>query len=75
MKPKSAASRIRHMLMSTTLIGMFAASAAPAFADVVKIGLLAPLTGPAAADGQEFQRGVQMAIDEANAAGGVAGDT
>ena len=75
MKPKSAASRIRHMLMSTTLIGMFAASGAPAFADVVKIGLLAPLTGPAAADGQEFQRGVQMAIDEANAAGGVAGDT
>ena len=46
-----------------------------AFADVVKIGLLAPITGPAAADGQEFQRGVQMAIDEANAAGGVAGNT
>ncbi len=40
---------------------------------IVKIGLLAPLTGPASADGQEFQRGVQMAVDEANAAGGVAG--
>ena len=75
MKSKSAATRLRHMLMSTALIGMFAVSAVPAFADVVKIGLLAPITGPAAADGQEFQRGVQMAIDEANAAGGVAGNT
>lgn len=75
MKSKFAISRIRHILMSTALIGAFATASAPAFADVVKIGLLAPITGPAAADGQEFQRGVQMAIDEANAAGGVAGNT
>ncbi|TGQ01372.1 MULTISPECIES: ABC transporter substrate-binding protein [unclassified Mesorhizobium] len=75
MKSKSAGNRIRHMLMSTALIAAFATANAPAFADVVKIGLLAPITGPAAADGQEFQRGVQMAIDEANAAGGVAGNT
>lgn len=46
-----------------------------ASADVVKIGLLAPLTGPASADGQEFQRGVQLAVDEQNAAGGVNGHT
>ncbi|WP_292157092.1 ABC transporter substrate-binding protein [Mesorhizobium sp.] len=65
--------RIRHMLLGTSL-GVMLASA-PAFADVVKIGLLAPLTGPAAADGQEFQRGAQMAIDEANSAGGVDGHT
>lgn len=73
MAPKSTANRIRNILMSTALIGTLATTSA--FADVVKIGLLAPLTGPAAADGQEFQRGVQMAIDEANAAGGVAGNT
>ena len=48
---------------------------APAFADQVKLGLLAPLTGPASADGQEFQRGAQLAIDEVNAAGGVGGHT
>lgn len=42
---------------------------------VVKIGVLAPLTGPNAADGQETVRGVMMAVDEANAAGGVAGYT
>ncbi|WP_299872786.1 ABC transporter substrate-binding protein [uncultured Sulfitobacter sp.] len=46
-----------------------------AFADVVKIGVLAPLTGPAAADGQEFVNGVEWAVDEANANGGVAGYT
>jgi len=68
----SATRRIRHILLGTALATVFAGSA---FADVVKIGLLAPLTGPAAADGQEFQRGVQMAIDEANAAGGIDGNT
>ncbi len=33
------------------------------------------LTGPAAADGEEFVRGVEWAIEEANAKGGVAGYT
>lgn len=49
--------------------------ASPAFADVVKIGLLAPVTGPSAADGQDFVDGLSWAIEEANAAGGVAGHT
>jgi branched-chain amino acid transport system substrate-binding protein len=52
---------------------MTAASAGASFADTIKIGLLAPLTGPASADGQEFQRGAQMAVDELNAAGGFKG--
>jgi branched-chain amino acid transport system substrate-binding protein len=39
----------------------------------IKLGVLAPLTGPAASDGQEFVNGVTWAVDEANAAGGVAG--
>ena len=59
------------VLAATTAL----ASASPAFADVIKIGLLAPLTGPAAADGEEFVRGVEWAIEEANAKGGVAGHT
>lgn len=52
-----------------------AASALPAAADVVKIGLLAPVTGPSAADGQDFVDGVTWAIEEVNAKGGVAGHT
>lgn len=46
-----------------------------AFAEVVKIGVMAPLTGPNASDGQEFVRGVEWAVEEANAKGGVAGHT
>src|ERR1700678_501023 len=44
-------------------------------AETIKIGVLAPLSGNAAADGQKMVRGVQMAIDELNGAGGVNGDT
>lgn len=40
---------------------------------IVKIGVLAPLTGPSAADGEEFVRGAQLAVKEINAAGGVKG--
>lgn len=46
-----------------------------ALADVVKIGVLAPLTGATASDGEEFIRGVEWAVEEANAAGGIAGHT
>lgn len=63
-------SRLVALSLTTALVG-----ASPAFAEVVRIGLLAPLTGPAAADGEEFVRGVEWAIEEANANGGVAGYT
>jgi len=42
---------------------------------VVTIGLLAPITGAAAADGKLMSEGAQEAVDELNAAGGVAGHT
>jgi branched-chain amino acid transport system substrate-binding protein len=40
---------------------------------VVKLGVLAPLTGGSAADGEEMVRGLTLAVEEANANGGVAG--
>jgi branched-chain amino acid transport system substrate-binding protein len=40
-----------------------------------KIGLLAPITGPYAADGENMQRGLTLAIEEVNAKGGIAGVT
>lgn len=46
-----------------------------AAADVIKIGVLAPLTGPSASDGADFVKGVQLAVDEQNAKGGIAGHT
>lgn len=57
------------------LAAAFLGAVGPASADIVKIGLLAPLTGPSAADGEEFVRGVTWAVEEANAKGGVAGHT
>ncbi|WP_102225617.1 ABC transporter substrate-binding protein [Acidimangrovimonas sediminis] len=49
-------------------------AALPAQADkIAKIGVLAPLTGGAAADGTEMVNGAKLAVDELNAAGGVAG--
>jgi len=40
---------------------------------LAKIGVLAPLTGGSAADGNEMVNGAKLAVDEINAAGGVAG--
>lgn len=42
---------------------------------VVKIGVLAPLTGASAADGEEMVRGASLAIRDINEAGGVLGYT
>lgn len=43
--------------------------------DSVSVGVLAPLTGGAAADGEEMVRGVELAVKELNEQGGVAGHT
>jgi branched-chain amino acid transport system substrate-binding protein len=67
--------RVRQLVLGASIAALSAAAGTAAWADPIKIGLLAPLTGPAAADGQEFQRGAQLAIDEINAAGGFNGDT
>ncbi|MGY3487862.1 branched-chain amino acid transport system substrate-binding protein [Bradyrhizobium sp. USDA 4011] len=59
----------------TCLVVAALAAAAPAHsADrIAKIGILAPLTGNSAADGNEMIDGAKLAVDEINAAGGVAG--
>ncbi|WP_442582029.1 ABC transporter substrate-binding protein [Mesorhizobium sp. ASY16-5R] len=67
--------RVRQLVLGASIAALMAATSASAWADTIKIGLLAPQTGPAAADGQEFQRGAQLAIDEINAAGGFDGNT
>lgn len=60
-------------LVAGVAVALAAVLQANAADKVAKIGLLAPLTGGAAADGEEMKRGTQLAIDEINAAGGVAG--
>ena len=47
-------------------------SASPALADIL-IGAAAPLSGPNAALGEQLRRGVQAAVDDINATGGING--
>lgn len=44
-------------------------------AEVIKIGLLAPLTGPAAADGLSVHNSVKLAVERINGDGGLLGKT
>ncbi|MBS0562470.1 MAG: ABC transporter substrate-binding protein [Proteobacteria bacterium] len=64
-------------------LGLFVAAAAAAFVlgqpaaparaeDTVQFGAILPLTGPGAVVGTQEQRGIQFAVDAANAKGGVA---
>ena len=42
-------------------------------ADTIKIGVIAPLTGPAAESGSYQTQGARLAVEEINKAGGVLG--
>ncbi len=57
------------VLAAACLVGAGAAGAA----ETIKIGCLAPLTGPAAADGLSVQNSLQLALERVNAEGGVLG--
>lgn len=58
---------------AAALLVVSASTAAMAQPKEILLGALLPLTGPAAPIGLEEQQGVQFAVDQANAAGGVAG--
>ncbi len=51
------------------------AGAAMAFAGEIKVGLMCPLTGKWASEGQDMKNVVSMMVDEINAKGGIKGDT
>lgn len=61
--------RVSLVMLAVCLLVAPAARAA----DTIKIGLLAPLTGAAAADGQSVQNSVKLAVERVNAEGGVLG--
>jgi branched-chain amino acid transport system substrate-binding protein len=58
--------------LAFALAGLLASSAALA-ADPVKIGLMAPLTGSWASEGQEMKKNVELLAEELNARGGLLG--
>lgn len=59
-------------LLCATLVAMLLSFAANA-QETVKIGFHAPLTGAAAADGKSAKQGAELAVQQANAAGGIGG--
>jgi branched-chain amino acid transport system substrate-binding protein len=62
-------SRVFRFALALLVAGLGVARAA----DTVKIGLMAPLTGSWASEGEEMRRNVELLVAEANARGGLAG--
>ena len=60
-------------LLTLALMLMLIVSAAASAEDTIKIGYFGPLTGGTAQAGQAALNGVEIAVDELNAAGGVLG--
>ncbi len=60
------------LILSVCLFCLFAAF--PAQAATVKIGLMAPLTGPYASEGEDMQKLVGLLAEELNKAGGINGN-
>jgi len=65
----------RSLLMTGVAAGALAATgiSGARAEQILKVGILAPLTGGSAADGEECVRGATLAVEEINKAGGVAG--
>ena len=61
------------MGLAAGLVAALPAAGPAGAADTVKIGFNAPLTGFAAADGKSALTGAELAVEQANAAGGIDG--
>ena len=61
------------LLAAGIVLGVTAASAAPAQGEPYRIGIILPMTGTTADYGADFDRGAMLAEEEINAAGGVNG--
>ena len=67
---------MRKIIMYVSIVLLLTAgllAAGPTAADTIKIGLLAPLTGFASADGFSVNSSVQLAVEHINAQGGLLG--
>lgn len=64
---------MKFQLLAGAALAALLASTAGARADIV-IGLIAPLTGPVAAYGEQVKHGAEVAVEEINKAGGINGE-
>jgi branched-chain amino acid transport system substrate-binding protein len=61
---------IRALLLGAAML----VAAGSAYAETIQLGAILPLTGPGGLIGTQQMRGIQFALDKANAAGGVRGN-
>jgi branched-chain amino acid transport system substrate-binding protein len=64
---------MRRAVLSAVLVGIMVAGGVVWAADTVKIGVVGPRTGPAAATGKAFEEGIAIALEHINGRGGVLG--
>jgi branched-chain amino acid transport system substrate-binding protein len=65
--------RAQYLSKSIVITCLLILAAVPAWAQTIKIGVAAPLTGPAASYGENIKSGVDTKVAEINAAGGING--
>ncbi len=65
---------LRTLRYGLALVSAVIVAGGAVHADTIRLGAVLPLTGPAAVVGTQEMRGVQFAIDAANAKGGVQGN-
>lgn len=68
--------RLLHGAMTATALAMAAVLPGGAMAqETVKLAAAGPMTGPSAETGQRMKAGIELAVEEINASGGVGGKT
>lgn len=65
---------MKFQLLASAAIAALLVTTTAARAEIV-IGLIAPLTGPVAAYGEQVKHGAEVAVDQINKAGGINGET
>lgn len=72
---KDVTRRLALALSMTSVMAIAAPFAAQAADDTVKLAAAGPMTGPSAETGQRMRAGIELAVEEINAAGGIGGKT
>jgi branched-chain amino acid transport system substrate-binding protein len=65
---------LRTIRVGLAALAVSLAASGGAMAETIRFGAILPLTGPGAVVGTQEQRGIQFAVDEANAKGGIGGN-
>jgi branched-chain amino acid transport system substrate-binding protein len=72
-RPRQRRKRMNLKLLSSVAFAATLGFAGAAYADIT-IGVIAPLTGPVAAYGDQVKKGAETAVEVINAKGGIKGE-